>query len=594
MHISSWRKLLNILLKNNILILFILLSLQVFTGTSPIIVAWLNGKLIDVIANNALGSHIIPAAITMIVVTCSLLIALGDLFTVLQNFSSDAFKDLIYHRIQSHLIKSIAEYPNNSLFEDPKTASLVELAKQNASNISEYLSTASQVLVMVFSFITATFLGFTIAWWLPFLLLITMGPFIYFRTKIENHLWGVKEHYGSTIIKLNIYERILTTPEFSKEIRLYKAQGLILAKWHILYKSFLAELNRTRFIGSFKIACWAFISAIGPLLAFWYVAMNTVHGHLSLGKLSFLLGIILQLKGSLLCLMYNTADIIRAFLSSKPLRSLLSLEPPRLNNPTYFSHHTVPPLLVLENVSFSYSQSSRLVINKLNLNIEKDKSYAIVGENGSGKSTLLKLICRFYQPISGKIYWQGQDINSLDFNTYRADIATLFQDFARFPLTVVRDNIAIGSSISDDLIIRALQQVELNFLATKLDDTLYKGLENSLDLSGGQWQRLALARLIANLKDKQLVMFDEPTAALDPHVEHKILTLISTIMAKHTSIIISHRLSTCKLVDSIIVLQAGMIAEAGSHKQLLKSNGIYSTMYNKQASWYIDENTTQP
>lgn len=585
---KPWQDLLVTILKGNILSLVTLLILQVFAGASPIVVAWLNGKLIDFVASTASKIHIIPASVAVILSISALLIALGDLFTVLQNFCSDSFKDLIYQRVQERLIKSVANYPNSDLFENPKNANLIELAKQNASSISEYLSTASQVLVMVFSFISATFLGFTIAWWIPFLLLITMGPFIYFRTKIENYVWNVRENYGTTIVKLNIYDRILTTPEFSKEIRLYRVQNLLLGKWQNLYNLFLTELNRVRLTGSLKVAVWAFISTLGPFIAFWYVAGNAVYGKISLGKLSFLLGIILQLKGSMLCLMYNTVDIVRAFLSVQPLLSLLSLELEKPIPSLHPLHYQSSALLVFENVSFAYPQSSRLVIDDFNLSIEENESIAIVGENGSGKSTLLKLICRFYRPTSGKIYWQGEDIASLDFDTYRAAIAVLFQDFARFPLSV-RDNIKVSSlAINDDIIVEALKKVDLNFLVDKLDCNLYKGLENSLDLSGGQWQRLALARLIANIEHKKLVMFDEPTAALDPHVEHKILTLISELMSLRTSIIISHRLTTCKLVDKIIVLKDGIIAESGNHRQLLKSEGSYSQMYRKQASWYID------
>lgn len=600
MEFCQWRNFLKIIFKGQVLWLLTLLILQIFAGVSPIIIAWLNSHLIDSISTSNLDHKsiigIYPEIILALIVASALLIAFSDLFTVLQNFLSDYFHNLVYKRIQLQLLDVVSNYPTNHLFEDPEANNTITLAKESAKTVSEYVSVLSQVLVMIFGLVSAVMLGFAIVWWLPFLLLVTMTPFIYCRTKIENKTWNVTENYGYIFSKLSLYERVLTTPEFSKDIRLYNMQNKLLRKWEALYNEFFKAINDLRIKGVFKVGLWAFISGIGPLIAFWYVTVSAINGSISIGKLSFLLGIIIQLRGSITCLMYNSADIIRTVLMTKPILSLLDIEREQAQAqvqepiPVQSLQAQQTPLLFFANVSFIYPGSHEYAIKDLSFTLKEGESVALVGENGSGKSTLLKLICRLYLPTSGNIYWKGQDISSFGFEDYRANIAVLFQDFAKFP-TTVRENIEIDQCgiYSDNTIMKILEEVGLEFLQDKLDVSLFKGLANSMDLSGGEWQRLALARLLANMKNRQLLMFDEPTAALDPSTEHKILNLLhNQVIQNRTAIITSHRLALCQIVTNIIVLEQGSIIEQGNHKKLLSLKSKYYEMFQKQASWYKD------
>lgn len=587
--LASYTKFVKQIFKGQYVMLSLLLTLQILAGIAPVVVAWLNGKVIDQIAISdayAWSSHVGLKLIVPLIIATTMLIAAGDLFTVLQNFCSEYFQDLVYKRLHFQLMRVISAQETINLFENPKDHNLIAIIKQNANDVSEYVSVTSQVLVMFFSLISALYLGFSIVWWMPIVLLVTMVPFIYFRTKIENKIWNTKVSHSHTFNQLNVYDRILTTTEFAKDLRLYNMQNPLLKKWQDVYNTFSNSINSLRIKSSVTVGFWAFVSGIGPLATFWYVVNNAIIHNISLGTVSFLLGVIIQLRGSITCLMYNSADIFRTFLMIKPILSLLNRQPERPTAPTYCLKSEVP-LLLFENVSFCYPGTTEYVIKNFNLSIKNGQSIAIVGENGSGKSTLLKLISRLHLPTSGSIYWYGQNINSLAFNDYRSKLAVLFQDFSKFPLSV-RENIEINSNnlFSDETIRGILKDVDLNFLHDKLDTILYKGVDNGTDLSGGQWQRLALARLIVNMKNSQLVILDEPTAALDPHIEHKIFTLISKIISHKTSIIISHRLALCQFVSNIIVLKKGMIIEQGNHTTLLHPKFEYYAMFQKQASWY--------
>ncbi len=217
---------------------------------------------------------------------------------------------------------------------------------------------------------------------------------------------------------------------------------------------------------------------------------------------------------------------------------------------------------------------------------------ALVGENGAGKTTLAKLICRLYDPTEGNIFWARQNLRQLDLKQLYSRIAVIMQDYARFP-TTVRENIGFGYLHlleNDRAINQAVNKAEIARAIAKLpqdlDTLLGKQLEGGVDLSEGQWQRIAIARSLMRLSSVELLIFDEPTAALDPKTEHEIYQLFRRIATGKIAIVISHRLALAKMADRIIVLENGEIIETGTHEQLMAINGQYHLMFTRQASNY--------
>ena len=240
----------------------------------------------------------------------------------------------------------------------------------------------------------------------------------------------------------------------------------------------------------------------------------------------------------------------------------------------------------MDNVSFKYPSADVNALTDVNLNIKKGEVVAIVGENGAGKSTLSKIIAGLYKPSSGKVYYNGEDEEKLNIRALYKKIAYVFQDYCKYPLTV-RENIGLSDTDNDEKIDNVLEKVGLKEVVDKLPegkDTLISKEFGGTDLSGGQWQRIAIAR--AAYKNGDLVIFDEPTAAIDPYEEVRIMETLLNVSRGKTVVIVTHRIGAARLADKIITVKDGKIAEIGKHDDLLNSNGEYARLYNTQASWY--------
>ena len=217
----------------------------------------------------------------------------------------------------------------------------------------------------------------------------------------------------------------------------------------------------------------------------------------------------------------------------------------------------------------------------------------LVGENGAGKTTLTKLLVRLYDPDEGVITWDGRDIRSMDVEELRDRIAVVVQDYAHFPVTI-RENIAFGdlSKVDrDDTLLAVAREAGLGEVIEKLpyglDTPLGKMLDGGTDLSEGQWQRLAIARALLRKPKAELVILDEPTAAIDPQSEYEILQALRGLTRGRMALIVSHRLSLARGADRVVVLQNGRIVEEGSHEELMALNGVYHSMFTRQASSYV-------
>jgi ATP-binding cassette subfamily B protein len=253
----------------------------------------------------------------------------------------------------------------------------------------------------------------------------------------------------------------------------------------------------------------------------------------------------------------------------------------------------------VEHVSFWYPGTDRQVLDDVSIEIGRGEVVALVGENGSGKTTLVKLLCQLYSELqAGRILWNGADISTVDPHAVREQVTVLFQDFARYELTVA-ENIALGrpeATWEDERIraaaARAGAQEMIERLphgyATRLGRRFYGGE----DLSGGQWQRLALAR--AFYRGGELLILDEPAAALDPRAEYKLFEQVTELAASKSVLLISHRFSNVRMADRIYVLQEGRVVEQGNHDELKRLDGVYAELYNLQAKAYFGDERVSP
>jgi ATP-binding cassette subfamily B protein len=242
------------------------------------------------------------------------------------------------------------------------------------------------------------------------------------------------------------------------------------------------------------------------------------------------------------------------------------------------------------NVSFSYPGSSRVILDGLNFNLFPNERVAIVGENGQGKTTIVKLLTRLYDPTQGQVLLDGIDLREYDLEDLYRNIGIIFQDFMRYEMTA-RENIAVGRIEEMDNLPLLHQAAEKSMadevitrLSGKYDQMLGRRFDGGVDLSGGEWQKVALAR--AYLRNAQLLVLDEPTAALDARSEFQVFQRFSELTAGKMALFISHRFSTVRMADRIVVIEGGRVAEDGDHEQLTHLGGRYAEMFEMQAGSY--------
>lgn len=508
-----------------------------------------------------------------------------------------ALRDRVQGYAQGKVLHKVANFDDIALFETPDLLNLLELANKGIQRLQRLSFIVAATLVGVFIFIPSVLVSMSISWWVPPVLMLSSVPSIVVEVKYNKKSWRVEETQASVTREMDIYAKVLTGEAYAKEVRLFSLQSILLDRWHGLFNRMFGTMERVRREGAWAVMLWALASGLGVALPYVYVIAGVLQGSYTLGDLALYTGIILQVRRSLYILIGNTGDIYDVALATSPIFQLLDLEPQLHSGHTLIvAASEVPDSqlgLQLHNLSFHYPGSDKPILEQIDLTIHPGEMVALVGENGAGKTTLAKLLCRLYDPTTGVICWNGQDLRQLELHALRSRIAVVMQDYARFPATL-RENVGWGylAKLQEDEAIRAvlldagIVQV-IDELEHGLETPLGKQLENGIDLSGGQWQRIAIARALMRLSDVELLVFDEPTAALDPKNEHEIYRIFKTIAQGRMAVVVSHRLALAKLADRIVVLEHGKIAEIGTHEELMQQGDRYYTMFTRQASSYL-------
>jgi ATP-binding cassette subfamily B protein len=389
----------------------------------------------------------------------------------------------------------------------------------------------------------------------------------------------------------NYIQQVLTNPEFAKEVRLFNLGQHLLGQWQDIRLDFnrksaaiASEYTRMRGISGVLVDG-------GFYLAYIWTLIKTIAGQISVGDFTMYTGAFSQAQQVLPAILENIARVYESNLYVSQYFDFLSLQPQVTNAPRPQSFpQPIKQGLSIKNVSFTYSGASKPTLSNLNLEVKPGESIALVGLNGAGKTTLLKLITRLYDVDSGAIAIDGISLSEIKLSELHQNIGVLNQDFARYQLSV-RDNIGFGNLTQRENQSR-IEQAARDSGADRVIDTLIEGYQTRLgkmfkggvDLSGGQWQKIGMAR--AFMTDAPILILDEPTAALDAIAEYELFEKFRTLTKGKMTFFVSHRFSTVQLADRIVVLENSKIVEVGSHQELMTQNGLYAEMFLKQASSY--------
>jgi ATP-binding cassette subfamily B protein len=559
----------------------------------PATQVYLSKLLIDAVVT-AVGQGGARADITPIVVLSILQLMLAtasSLFSTLGNICQQLLQERVSLGVQLMVIEHASRL-DLGFFEDAKSYDMLQQAQQEASSRPvQMVSGAFGLVRTALTFISMLGLLVQLQWILALLALLAPVPAFISSSRYGWMGYNMMRRQSPTRRRMGYLSSLLTTDTYNKEIAVFTLADFFTGRFRTLANSFYDEQRRLvvrRYLAGFA---WGSLTIIVSSGTYLYVAVLAVHGQVTLGDLTLYTGAATSVQSNFQNLLSGLSSMYENNLYLATLFDLLAVRP-RVQRP----EHPVPirrPFqegIEFRNVTYRYKGAEEPALRDLSFTIRPGETVAVVGRNGAGKTTLVKLIARLYDPESGQVFIDGHDVQEYDPDELRSQVGVIFQDFVTYHLSA-RENIGVGrlDQLED---MEAIRDAADRGGATGLIEKLPEGYEALLgrwfdqghQLSGGEWQKVALSR--AFMRDAQILILDEPTAALDAKAEYELFAKMRELTHGRTAIFISHRFSTVRIADRILVIENGRLMEQGSHDELMALGGRYAELFALQAAAY--------
>lgn len=563
--------------------------LRIARSAMPVALLYVGKLIIDQVVNlNSHGGsyHQLWKLVLLEFCIAVLTDGLNRMINLTDGLLGDLFSNYTSMRIMRHAATLDLDQFEDSVFYDK-----LERARQQTVGRSILLS---QVMSQVQDLISMAFLlTGLIAFnpWLILLLVIAIIPSFLGESYFNSKNYALTRSQTPERRELDYVRFLGASDETAKEVKIFGLSEFIINRFKMLSEKFYTDNSKL----AIKRSAWGtFFSVLGTMgyyAAYCFMIYQTISGKTSVGTLTFLAGSFRQLSSLMENMLSRFTTVSQGAIYLNDFLEFFEIKPKitTADHPLPFPH-PIKQGFTFENVGFQYHNSERWANRNLNFKLHPGEKLALVGENGAGKTTLVKLLARLYDPTEGRILLDGIDLKQYAIEDLRLNLGIIFQDYIRYQMTLSQ-NIAVGN-ISElgnkELIKKAARESLADDLAEKLpnkyEQWLGRKFNAGVELSGGEWQKVALAR--AYMKDAQVLILDEPTAALDARAEYEVFQRFAELTIGKSAVLISHRFSTARLADRILVLENGTIVECGSHIELVEKGGRYAELFNLQAQGY--------
>jgi ATP-binding cassette subfamily B protein len=582
--------------------------LRVGRGFVPIATLWVGKKIIDGVIGAGQGR--VPARHVLSLVALEFgIVALGEALNragVIENILGELFSNTMSIQLMEH-----AALLDLQQFEDPTFYDQMERARRGTSNrVAMFI----QTLGLFESTITLVSLSAALLLqspWLVLLLAVAVIPGFVGETHFASLNYAIQNRWTAQRRELDYLRYVAASNETAKEVQLFGLAAWLIERFRRLSDQFYEVSRRMAFQRASVTLGLSLVASIAYYVAAVVMILRAIAGTITIGTLTFLTASFQRCRGAMQGLLGLIGGIYEQTLYLNDYFEFLATKPSITSVPGAI--HVPWPVregFVFEDVGFRYPNSDRWALRHVSFTLGPGERIALVGENGAGKTTITKLLARLYDPTEGRILLDGVDLRQYDLLDVRRAIGVIFQDFVRYDLRL-EENIGVGEIeqvrehfdaqwVGADLekvpevvappatVVTAAEKSLASALLPRLPggyrQMLGRRFESGVNLSGGEWQKVALAR--AYMRDAQVLILDEPTAALDARAEYDVFVRFNELMAGRMAVVISHRFSTVRMADRIIVLKDGTVVEEGSHAELVRRGGLYAELFELQAAGY--------
>jgi ATP-binding cassette, subfamily B, bacterial len=590
---SGFKRVLALVWEANPALTVALAALNVLQGAVPAAQVWVAKVLVDVVVA-AVSSGTGAGAIPQVLVLVALQFAIGaasQLLTTGANICQQLLQEQVSNRIQLVVMRQ-ANQLDLVFFERPQFYDLIQSVQREVMfRPVGMVQTAFGLIRSVLTFLSLLALLLNLEWFVAAAALLSPIPAFVSSARYGWQGYQMMRWQSPLRRMMNYLTALMTTDMYNKEVKLFTLGDFFIERFSALFHRYYAEqrgLVVRRYLAG---AAWSMLTVLTNGLTFLYVAYRTLLGSISVGGLTMYVQAANGVSQAFTGLLGGLQSMYEHQLYLKTLFELLDFEPSvrRPDNPRPI-RRPIQEGIEFRDVTYAYEGKEQPALKNVSFKIDAGETVAIVGHNGAGKTTLVKLIARLYDPQQGQVLIDGHDVREYDPDELRGEFGVLFQDYVPYQFTA-RENIGIGRVQQLDnvpAIAAAANKSGASALIEGLPEgyetVLGKWFDGGVNLSGGEWQKVALGR--AFMREAQILILDEPSAALDAKAEYELFSRLRELAHGRTAIFISHRFSTVRRADRILVFEEGQLKEQGTHEELLALGGRYAELFNLQAASY--------